>query len=251
MYRHTSRRVAIIAIALAVALSPTAYAHAADVRLWLNFDNPPNDQADILPWTTGCFANAEGVAAQACITAGGGGSLTPTIRPSGESTSPALKFPMPNSGTAVVIVSDQNSLNPGTADFTLTAMVKLTSAEVSVGANLVQKGLFSTTGGQWKLQIDNGIPSCRIAGTNPDETAAPGVLVRWAAPITDIGWSYISCKRRGDELSISVDDATPVTTTGATMNIANTADVRIGAKGTGTNNDQFHGAIDNVRLTMN
>ena len=84
-------------------------------------------------------------------------------------------------------------------------------------------------------------------GTNPDGTAARAVLVRWTSSISDAGWSYVSCKRRGDELSITVDDGAPVVVAGAAMNIDNAMDVRIGAKGTGNSNDQFHGLIDNVR----
>jgi hypothetical protein len=32
----------------------------------------------------------------------------------------------------------------------------------------------------------------------------------------------------------------------AALDVTNTAKVTIGAKGTGSNNDQYHGAIDNV-----
>jgi hypothetical protein len=34
------------------------------------------------------------------------------------------------------------------------------------------------------------------------------------------------------------------------MSISNTAKVTIGAKGTGTSNDQFHGALDSVILSV-
>jgi len=178
-------------------------------------------------------------------------TLVGVQRPSGAGTSPAVRFPAPGAGKAVIQVPDAAHLDPGTADFTLTAMVKLNADEVSAGANVVQKGTFGgTTGGQWKLQVDGGVPSCRIAGVqNGLEVDA---MATWSGSIAGAGWKFIECKRRGAVLSINVaNSATPVDAPqDATMDITSSAKVFVGAKGTGTNNDQFHGAVDNVVFSV-
>jgi hypothetical protein len=114
----------------------------------------------------------------------------------------------------------------------------------------MQKGVQSTLGGQWKLQVDAGVPACRILGDgnadNDTSDLGEDQKVEWTSSIAGTGWKFISCKRRGTELSISVANATPVTKTIPALNIDNTANVTIGAKGTGTSNDQFHGSLDNV-----
>ena len=235
------------AIALtAVLLGTPAYAATEQIRL--NFDAAPAGQPPAGPWTTGCFADAAAPADNACISVAAGGSIARVQRPSGATTSPAIKFPA-GTAKAVLTIPHAAYLNPGTADFTVSAIVNLTAAERSPGANIVQKGVFSTAGGQWKLQVDNGVPSCRIAGVRSG--VAVSAIVAWSGSIADQGWKFIQCKRRGAVLSISVANATAVNSPDdATMDISNTAKVTVGAKGTGTSNDQFHGALDNVIFSV-
>ncbi|MDQ1292941.1 MAG: hypothetical protein QG608_822 [Actinomycetota bacterium] len=233
-----------VAVALAMLGGPSAAAATAQLRL--TFDTAPSGQNEAGPWTTGCFTDAVAPADDACVVVGGAGAVTREQRPSGTTTSPAVKFPASGAGTAMLRVEHASRLNPGTADFTVSTMVKVATGEVSPGANLVQKGTFNTAGGQWKLQLDNGVPSCRIAGTS-----GLSVIVSWGSSIAGTGWKFVECKRRGTVLSINVANGTPVNAAAdASMDITNTSDVTIGAKGTGSNNDQFHGEIDNVVLSV-
>jgi hypothetical protein len=245
------RFVAIAATAaLTAALVTTTAAHAATDLIRVTFDGPPAPLVEPGPWTSGCFADSAPPANDACVLVASGGSVGRVQRPSGATTSPAVKFPAPGAGKAMLRINHHASFNPLLGDFTITALVKLEAAEVSAGANLVQKGVNSTPGGQWKLQVDNGIPACRILGDSnaDDDTGDPGedVKVDWTGSIAGTGWKFVSCKRRGTELSISVANATPVVKTILPLNVDNTAHVTIGAKGTGSTNDQFHGALDNV-----
>jgi hypothetical protein len=250
------RRQSIIAGAAAAAamlpvlLVGVAPAHAAATeQLRLAFDDAPSGQSEPGPWTGGCFADSAAPPDQACIAVGTAGSVGRLQRPSGSGTSPAIAFPAPGTGRAMLEIPHAAALNPGSADFTVSAMVRLTSAQASPGANIVQKGLFATAGGQWKLQIDGGVPSCRIAGTRAG--AAVSALVSADVSIADAGWTFVQCKRRGSVLSITVGNRTPVPAgDDATMEISNTSKVTVGAKGTGSSNDQFHGALDNVVLSI-
>ncbi|HWH01527.1 MAG TPA: LamG-like jellyroll fold domain-containing protein [Pilimelia sp.] len=244
--------VTLPAIALAVlgALltgAPAAQAAAVE-QLRLTFDAPPGGQAEPGPWSTGCFADAAGAADNACIQVAAPGEIARVTRPTGGTTSPAVKFPAAGAGKAVLEVPHAAHLNPGTADFTITALVKISSAELS-SANIVQKGLFATPEGQWKLQVENGRPSCRIGGLR--DGVLVSAMATWPTSVADTGWKFLSCKRRGATLSISVDNATPVNAPeSAAMHVANTVKVSIGARGTGTSNDQFHGALDNVVFSV-
>lgn len=235
----------VTALTVAV-LVDTAPAYAATEQLRLDFDATPSGQVEPGPWTSGCFADVATPGDAGCIAVSDPGSISRATRPSGTGTSPAIAFPA--SGSAVVQVPDAANLNPGTQDFTVSTMVKITSEQVTSGANLVQKGFF-TDPAQWKLQLDNGKPGCRIAGTG--DNGATSLLLTADTSIADQGWTFIQCKRRGDILSLVVDGVVAKAAAGATMVITSTAKVNIGAKGPGlTNNDQFRGEMDNAVFSI-
>ena len=232
----------VTALAAAV-LVDTAPAYAATEQLRLDFDATPTGQVEPGPWTSGCFADVATPGDPGCIAVSAPGSISRATRPSGTGTSPAIAFPA--SGSAVIQVPDAPNLNPGTQDFTISTLVKVTSGQVTSGANLMQKGVFADPA-QWKLQLDGGKPGCRIAGTDSAGNPAAAVLLNTDVSIADQGWKFVQCKRRGDVLSLIVGADTVDTDTGATMNISSTAKVNVGAKGAGlTNNDQFRGEMDN------
>ncbi|MCW3839793.1 hypothetical protein ONA70_06750 [Micromonospora yasonensis] len=237
-----------VATLAAAVLVDTAPAYAATEQLRLDFDAAPSGQVEPGPWTSGCFADVATPGDSGCIAVNGTGSISRATRPNGTGSSPALAFPA--AGSAIVQVPDAPNLNPGTGDFTVSALVKVTSAQVTTGANLVQKGLFADPA-QWKLQLDGGKPGCRIKGTDANGLALPEVLLGSDVSIADQGWKFVQCKRRGDVLTLLVGTETVDTKGGASMNITSTAKVNIGAKGTGlTNNDQFRGELDNVVFSL-
>jgi len=228
-------------------LMNAAPAYAATEQLRLDFDATPTGQVEPGPWTSGCFADVATAGDSGCIAIGAPGSISRASRPSGSGASPALAFPA--SGSAVIQVPHAANLNPGSQDFTVSALVKVTSGQLTSGANLMQKGVFADPA-QWKLQLDDGKPGCRIAGTGPNGTTS--LLLTADASIAEQGWKFVQCKRRGDVLSLIVGTETVKSATGATMTITNTAKVNIGAKGPGlTNNDQFRGELDNAIFSVN
>jgi len=95
------------------------------------------------------------------------------------------------------------------------------------------------------LQVDGyaGEPSCVIAGGTPNR------IYKVVAPLTiaDGGWHAVECQRSDTDLSIVVDQvwraAVPIP---PGLVIANAEPLRIGGKGTGPGNDQFHGLLDSA-----
>lgn len=246
---RTMSALALSAVTLvAAALVDTAPAYAATDQLRLDFDATPTGQVEPGPWTSGCFADVATPGDSGCLAVGAPGSLSRTTRPNGTGSSPAVAFPA--TGSAVIEVPHAANLNPGSQDFTISALVKLTAGQVTAGANLVQKGFYTTTGSQWKLQADNGIPGCRISGFRAGTWYE--VRLNSGTSIAGKGWTFVQCKRRGTQLTITVGANAPVPYAGdASMDISNTAKVTVGAKGAGlTNNDQFRGELDNVVFSV-
>lgn len=167
----------------------------------------------------------------------------------------AIQFPAVCTGTgcphANLSAADAADLNPGTALFTFGVKVRLTLADLTSdhGSNLVQKGLSSTP--QWKLQLDDAVtgkPSCVVRTT--DGTNA--IIVKSSVGVADGTWHKVSCQRTSTTLTILVDNvARGSALIPATYDISPVGQpVGIGAKGTGSNNDQFHGAMDDVYFNL-
>ena len=173
-----------------------------------------------------------------------GGKITMVPHGSGQ----ALAFPAKCTGTGcprlVLQAADTPDLNPGDRPLRYGAAVLLTPAETSSGENILQKG-YSTGGGQYKLQVDgvSGKPSCTMS----DKAAATGHMARSRTSIADGSWHSLECRRTGPTLSILVDDQVQASVAvPATLSVQSVQPFSIGGKGTGANNDQFHGSLDDV-----
>ncbi|GAA2870966.1 hypothetical protein Acy02nite_29100 [Actinoplanes cyaneus] len=157
----------------------------------------------------------------------------------------ALQFPAKCTGPACprLILRSQPALdlNPGNRPIRYGAGVLLSSAETSSGENILQKG-YSTGGGQYKLQVDgiSGKPSCGIG----DGTIH---LARSRVSVADGNWHSLECRRTGSALSLLVDGVVrAIVPVAATLAIDTDAPLTVGGKGGGTDNDQFHGSLDDV-----
>jgi hypothetical protein len=133
-------------------------------------------------------------------------------------------------------------LNPGERPIIWGASVLLMPNETSDGGNILQKGL-SLTGTQYKLQIDGeqGRPSCVVAGLGERFMA-----LSWT-DIADSEWHQLTCVRRDALLSLFVDgERKSDVLIPSELSIRNDSPLRLGGKGHGPYNDQFHGSIDDV-----
>jgi hypothetical protein len=120
----------------------------------------------------------------------------------------------------------------------------------------MERGLYADRG-QWKLQVDHGLVSCRIKGDQNSVVATVYPNVARGA------WYRAGCARRGDTItatlrrlgtarvySTSVSRSIgSVNVSGYPMSIGGKAD-RNGDAVSG-NSDQFNGAVDNVRFQLN
>jgi hypothetical protein len=173
-----------------------------------------------------------------------GGKVTLTPHGSGQ----ALRFPPKCTGTAcprlVLQAADTPDLNPGSRPLRYGAGVLLSPAETGSGENILQKG-YSTGGGQYKLQVDgiSGKPSCGMS----DKSEPTVYVARSRTSIADGSWHAVECRRTGPTLSIVVDDQVQASVAiPASLSVETSQPFSLGGKGVGADNDQFHGALDDV-----
>ena len=231
----------------AVLLSP-GLGQAAEPALRFDFNDVATTQPDGGPAISGCLAGSGEDAKIGCVVARGRGEVQAVAGASGRPGDWALRFPGPGQGTAVLEVADAPDLNPDTKDFTATAQVRLDTLPGPSGYNVIQKGRYRTRGGQWKMQVDQAGPDCRVAGRRGKTESGTLVAAPRQLPLHE--WHTITCVRHGDQLRILIDGQERGATSGADLDVSNDAPVLIAGKHSGAPNDQLHGAVDNVGLTI-
>ncbi|MEV6304797.1 LamG domain-containing protein [Actinoplanes sp. NPDC051861] len=160
----------------------------------------------------------------------------------------AIRFPAKCAGDGcprlILQAEGTDDLNPGSKALKYGAGVLLSPAETGRGENILQKG-YSTGGGQYKLQVDglSGKPSCGIG----DRAGGAVHVARSRTSVADGKWHSLECRRTGPTLSILVDDrlesSVPVP---PALSVDTVHPFTVGGKGVGTDNDQFHGTLDDI-----
>lgn len=178
-----------------------------------------------------------------------GGTLSPVT---GWKDTTSARYPAPCSAStcpkAVIEVPDAPGLDPYNAAFEWGARVLLNPDSTSPGENLLQKGLFSSTAAQWKLQVDGlaGTPSCLVSGYRADG-GFERVLVETTRSIADGSWHSVVCRRTTTEVVLLIDGTARGRSAMTVVKLASSAPVTVGAKSVdGQNNDQFFGTLDEV-----
>jgi hypothetical protein len=186
------------------------------------------------------------------VVSAAGGTLSTTTRDGGDAIAyPAVCAQSEDESCPRVILEttgDASRLNPGTQRVRYGATINLRSDQTGDGENVVQKG-YATGGSEYKLQVDGfaGVPSCVVVGTTSNQI----YLAKASVAIDDGTWHAVSCDLHAGTLSITVDGvASGSVAVPTTLVISNPNPLRIGGKGTGTNNDQFAGALDDVWVTV-
>jgi hypothetical protein len=177
-----------------------------------------------------------------------GGDIRLMPGPVGRGT--AVAFPEacasePGCPRALIEVQQSARLAPGDSSFSFGATVMLPDDDQVRGANIIQQGRYGTTGGQWKLQVDNdaGRPSCVVRGVE-------GTLAVWSpVPIDDGDWHQVECIKH-DEGLVVVVDGEEHRKSGAIGSVENDHDIRVGGAGLDDGDDRFHGSLDDVFLTL-
>lgn len=245
---------AVVGTCLLAAVSPvsTSPAHAASDRLRLSFDSTLTaaDQSSGSP----VVRDSSGQGNNGVVRTAYNGAVVTVTDAAG---SMAADFPgkcktepCPN---ALIEIADQPSLDPGTAPFQWGARVLLKKNETADGENVVQKGTWGEPGGQWKLQIDKaaGVPSCVVSGRVPGKATERRVVLKATIGVADGVWHVLLCRRTVAGVEILVDGVVRGSVAMPAVVLDSTAPVTIGAKSvTPTGNDQFHGVLDDVVMTV-
>ncbi|GAA0559717.1 hypothetical protein GCM10010172_48520 [Paractinoplanes ferrugineus] len=135
-------------------------------------------------------------------------------------------------------------LNPGVRNFRWSARVRVTKAQLSGSANILQKGV-AGSGSQWKMQLGatNGRAQCVVTGTG----SATAYIARSTVSVADDVWHKVHCQRTSTMLAVYVDDVQRgQTAIPATLSISNTAPLRIGGPNFNARSEMYHGLLDDV-----
>jgi hypothetical protein len=150
-----------------------------------------------------------------------------------------------NGSTSRVIVPDAPGLDAGSANFIVTVNVAFTSLPAD-DYDLVRKGLASTNGGDWKMEImpvnGQGIARCYWRGTAGSKTKTAG------PNLADGRYHTISCRKTSTTIALIVDGTT-YSSTKTIGSIDNSAPISVGAKA-GSGGDWYKGRMDEVSLTI-
>ena len=270
--RHTpssprSRTAAAAAALLSTGLTTGALASAApaqaadplDRDLYFSFDDL---RADGLPLLES-LGVADVVATVSSV--GGGEVLAGPDRLTGGHSLRFERFRPDQPATPAVVVvrpslGAPDATEPGNRSFSFGAEFAVDgSAGVSStdnGDNLVQRGLFGA-GAQYKIELDNRRPSCRVAGSEG------AVQVRAVEQVDAGEWYRVRCRRVGDTVTLRVvtptgdgeklvQDYTEQGRTGSVSYGAGDAPFTIGGKTDEDGrvlvgaSDQFNGLVDDV-----
>lgn len=152
-----------------------------------------------------------------------------------------------NGTSSRVIVKNSASLNPGAADITVTVHVATTTRPAD-DYDLIRKGLQSTSGGDFKIEIVNvsGVAKARCYFRGSKSSYQKTVSV---ANLLNGAYHTIICQKTATTVVMTVDGTVyrHTTTIGS---ISNTSDLIIGAKsGATTSADWFKGSLDEVSVT--
>lgn len=161
----------------------------------------------------------------------------------------AYRFPrlQPNTPPAhpehLVTVTDTPFLDPGDASF---YAIEIRYRTTNKFGNLIQKGQSATKGGQFKIQLPKGRPSCYFKGPlGRVGTGGP-------SPLNDGQWHVLRCEHTATATTFFVDGVQVGRKRGSTGPIDNTLPLTIGGK---PNCDQititcdyFGGDVDYVHI---
>jgi Concanavalin A-like lectin/glucanases superfamily len=221
MPRTLLRRTRSVILAVLALLALPAAASASTVSLW-HMDEPAGatTMKDSVGTNNGTLTN---------VTTGVPGF-----------TNTAFSF---NGSSSIAVVNSSSSLNPGSGSFTVSAHVNFGAPPTAAigDFDLVRKGLSSTTGGYWKMEIlQTGKAFCQAQGSSAGGSITAGPV------LSDNQWHTISCVKRSSALRLVVDGHT-FSKTVTLGKISNTAKLTMGAKSVG--GDWYNGLMDEVSFS--
>jgi hypothetical protein len=157
-----------------------------------------------------------------------------------------------NGRNARVIVPNAGVLNPKNRAFSLHVKLKMDTAPTPVGEtyDVLRKGLVSSAGGDYKLEIQNrngeANAHCVVRSVRKDGKRLPAVSVFGTTDLANGKFHVIRCSKTAHGLTLKVDSLRSVTKVGELRSVSNPADLGLGAKAESTaptGFDWFDGVI--------
>ena len=156
-----------------------------------------------------------------------------------------------NGSTSYVVVPDSDSLDPEESDITLSAGVKVTDKPMDDDSyDIVRKGLVTTPGGDYKMEIKRGAAStvgklhCLFKG----DGGTVEIVAR--QDIVDGEWHTLECIKTRTSVVAKVDGKSGSTKAGSAGSISNSTNVMVGAKTANPLDDVFDGSMDFVSIDI-
>jgi Concanavalin A-like lectin/glucanases superfamily len=144
-------------------------------------------------------------------------------------------------GSGYVSVPAASDLNPGGNTLTITIHAKTTQAPSSPDWDLIRKGLYTTSGGEFKMEYQpSGQASCGFKGSSgyAEMTAGPR--------INDGRWHTVQCVKTSSAIQVVVDGQR--TSKAANIgSIGNSESVIIGAR---PGSEYFRGSLDEASIQV-
>lgn len=136
----------------------------------------------------------------------------------------AYRFPYVNTTTYrpahLVTVPDGPGLDPGTGTWSVTTRLKFTRGY----GNVLQKGQAGSGRTYFKMEAPRGVVSCLFRGS------AGSVSVNSGTPLNNGAWHTITCRRSGDQVTMTIDGTRTRRGSGATGSISNAMPFTLGGK---------------------
>jgi len=153
-----------------------------------------------------------------------------------------------------VVVPNSPTLNPGASTFSYRVKVQSSHAPASgTDYDLLRKGIGTTTGGEYKIEIVNANGQGRAFCLVKDSRGV-GASIRGTTNVTDGHVHTLTCTKTATGLTLKVDALKPrtKTVTSGLGSISNTSALVIGAKTPtvkGTAGDWYNGALLQARIS--
>jgi hypothetical protein len=145
------------------------------------------------------------------------------------------------SGTASVSVPSAPDLNPGAADITITIQLNATSVPATPDWDLIRKGLFTTDGGEFKVEYQpTGQATCGFVGSGGTRELTAGPA------LNDGDWHTVQCTKTATSIGLVVDGQ-PFSMPGAVGSISNDAALVVGAR---PGSEFFQGRLDEASIRI-
>jgi hypothetical protein len=147
-----------------------------------------------------------------------------------------------NGSTSYVSVPSAGDLNPGSLNLTITMRLKTTSLPPPEDWDLIRKGVYSTPGGEWKVEYyPSGQAACGFKGSSKYSELIAG------PKLNNGQWHNVTCVKASSAITLIVDGQTfsKSVTIGS---IASSAPVVIGAHPNGS--EYFKGSLDEASMSV-